>query len=1144
MQTLDDGSVELVFTSSDTQGAQDFRDYKANFNVFWLGNEPFKISDYPETGQFSLGAPGLDGVWEIDVIDLPSLGFVPPNGYAGSVDLNFTLESTGETESMTVDVAPVADNPIISASNFSGFPERDYDLSISITDTDDTDGSESQLNSITLSDVPADITLSASAGTTNNDGGGIWSVSRGALDTLQVSGLIPGTTIVTVSGTNRDEVDVDGDTAFEDGDNGSGIDEISESTVQTTFELTIRELVTVDFLLTDDDTPLVTGTSAYLTGDTLEVTVAGAQYDGSDGQLVIEDNGNWSLQIPDERDLNDGEYEVVATLTDSAGTAVSDTTSLELEVDTRIFKQSTLEVNTYTPVLTGTTIAPDGSEIVVTDASGNELCTSIVSDGAWSCELQDPLAEGTNDLTAIIDIPEGGGEVTEIDVIVSDDFDDDGLINTLEGDADSDGDGVPNWYDLDSDNDGVLDSNEGAGDNDDDSLRNAIDLDSDNDGINDLAETLGLYSDEDGLIDNFVDDNADGLHDSLQATGAAQLDTDNDLIPDYQDVDSDQDGLTDLLESGGIDEDNDGRVDGFEDVAGDGADDARQMLGPSTPDTDLDGVPDWLDLDADNDGKMDIIEAGGIDIDGNGKVDASLDSDDDGLPDSVDVDQTGALDADSDGIDDNFDASFASTDDSDGDDIIDSADIDANGDGLIDDVVNALSTGGELPDTNGNGVSDLLESEGRIKTGLVGHAGCSINGAGGQTLMWLMLVVSAVLLLHRRQKSRASASAGNTGASNSRLKNIDGRGCTQLAIVIMAVLVAGCAAPSGSEFNKRFYAGAGFLVSNLEPDTDDVFSTDVDESQSSGGSIALGYDITNRFSVEGHIADLGKATLTPEGEIEYMTGGVSALVYGLNKEADRARREGFSVYGRLGLGVLETDATDVEITQLNDVHLLAGIGLEYGFSNGLGLRAELVSHDEDANYAQLGIVYRIGDIEEPAREYIAPKVVMSEAAETPKPVGQVVEKKITAVTPMATDTDNDGVTDLEDKCLGSPDDISVNSDGCSVLEGVIDKVNFMTDSAQLTDTAALSLQIVAKTLMDYPDVRVLLAAHTDDEGAEDTNLELSKRRAVSVVRYLVAHGISVSRIRARAFGESRPIASNQTAEGRATNRRIEIAVDN
>ena len=122
-------------------------------------------------------------------------------------------------------------------------------------------------------------------------------MSRGALDTLQVSGLIPGTTIVTVSGTNRDEVDVDGDTAFEDGDNGSGIDEISESTVQTTFELTIRELVTVDFLLTDDDTPLVSGTSAYLTGDTLEVTVAGAQYDGSDGQLVIEDNGNWSLQI-------------------------------------------------------------------------------------------------------------------------------------------------------------------------------------------------------------------------------------------------------------------------------------------------------------------------------------------------------------------------------------------------------------------------------------------------------------------------------------------------------------------------------------------------------------------------------------------------------------------------------------------------------------------------------------------------------------------------------------------------------------------------------------------------------------------------------------------------------------------------------
>ena len=80
--------------------------------------------------------------------------------------------------------------------------------------------------------------------------------------------------------------------------------------------------------------------------------------------------------------------------------------------------------------------------------------------------------------------------------------------------------------------------------------------------------------------------------------------------------------------------------------------------------------------------------------------------------------------------------------------------------------------------------------------------------------------------------------------------------------------------------------------------------------------------------------------------------------------------------------------------------------------------------------------------------------------------------------------------------------------------------------------------------MEHPDVRVLLSAHTDNEGDENANLGLSKYRARSVVRYLVTQGVRVSRLQARAFGESRPIASNQTDEGRAINRRIEISVVN
>ena len=221
LQTLDDGSKELIFTSSNTQGDQDFRDYRANLNAFWLGNEPFRISDFPVTGTFSHGAPNLDGIWEIDASDIPSLSFVPPDNYAGSVDMNFSLYSTGETDSIQINIAPVADDPIISATNFSNFPEIDDDVTISITDSEDTDGSETQLASVVLNGVPSDVTLSASTGSISNNSDGVWSVSRDALDTLQARGLIPGSTTVTVVGTNTDEVSFDSDIVLQDGEDDS-----------------------------------------------------------------------------------------------------------------------------------------------------------------------------------------------------------------------------------------------------------------------------------------------------------------------------------------------------------------------------------------------------------------------------------------------------------------------------------------------------------------------------------------------------------------------------------------------------------------------------------------------------------------------------------------------------------------------------------------------------------------------------------------------------------------------------------------------------------------------------------------------------------------------------------------------------------
>ena len=69
-----------------------------------------------------------------------------------------------------------------------------------------------------------------------------------------------------------------------------------------------------------------------------------------------------------------------------------------------------------------------------------------------------------------------------------------------------------------------------------------------------------------------------------------------------------------------------------------------------------------------------------------------------------------------------------------------------------------------------------------------------------------------------------------------------------------------------------------------------------------------------------------------------------------------------------------------------------------------------------------------------------------------------------------------------------------------------------------------------------------IAGHTDSDGAADKNLALSKRRAEAVVNYLVEAGVDTSRVSAEGYGETRPIASNDTAEGKAQNRRIEINV--
>jgi OOP family OmpA-OmpF porin len=105
---------------------------------------------------------------------------------------------------------------------------------------------------------------------------------------------------------------------------------------------------------------------------------------------------------------------------------------------------------------------------------------------------------------------------------------------------------------------------------------------------------------------------------------------------------------------------------------------------------------------------------------------------------------------------------------------------------------------------------------------------------------------------------------------------------------------------------------------------------------------------------------------------------------------------------------------------------------------------------------------------------------------------------------------------------------------------VLRGVNFAFASDQVDEASKLVLQVAAEQLQKRTDVRVRVEGHTDATGPEDYNQTLSERRANSVRKILVENGVSASRLDAVGFGESRPIASNDTREGRALNRRVEL----
>jgi len=108
---------------------------------------------------------------------------------------------------------------------------------------------------------------------------------------------------------------------------------------------------------------------------------------------------------------------------------------------------------------------------------------------------------------------------------------------------------------------------------------------------------------------------------------------------------------------------------------------------------------------------------------------------------------------------------------------------------------------------------------------------------------------------------------------------------------------------------------------------------------------------------------------------------------------------------------------------------------------------------------------------------------------------------------------------------------------------VLRGVNFDFDRAEIRPDAAVILDEAASMLNDNPGRNVSVAGHTDSVGTDAYNQSLSERRAAAVKDYLVSQGVDASRLSTSGYGESNPIASNDTADGRALNRRVELNLE-
>lgn len=347
-----------------------------------------------------------------------------------------------------------------------------------------------------------------------------------------------------------------------------------------------------------------------------------------------------------------------------------------------------------------------------------------------------------------------------------------------------------------------------------------------------------------------------------------------------------------------------------------------------------------------------------------------------------------------------------------------------------------------------------------------------------------------------------------------------------------------------------------------------IFEGDQDLDDALTYSLGLGYNLTDTWSTEFVLNYFDANADSSSGS------DVDGLVYRLDTLYHFMPNSALVPYIAGGLGGMSLDPDNGK----SDTNFLLnyGVGLKYFFTDDLALRGDvrhiLAFGDPENNFTYTaGLTYLMGG---KAKEAPKPLPAIDSdgdgvtdvhdlCADTPPGVavdgagcpldndGDGVYNEIDQCpdTPAGVavdtvgcplDSDADGVADYLDKCPATPPGVTVDNTGCPI--SITLSIEFDVDKFDIKPRYHDELAKGAAFIQKYSDQKILIAGHTDSTGNEPYNEALSQRRAESVRSYLVENfKLAADKLFARGFGEKAPIASNDTAEGRQHNRRVELS---